>query len=88
MARKDVEHGKFLGRKSGLKPALPIGERAKERSKPDHTVSSARILKRKPIKEVYRNRRSRRHRRSSPENELFLEYKGIRDKSEIPVRDV
>lgn len=52
----------------------PLARPTKDNLKPAKTVSTAAVLKRKPMKEVYRTRI--RHRRRETEHPLFLDYQG------------
>jgi len=52
----------------------PLERPMKDDLKPTKTISTAAILKRKPMKEVYTPKY--RLRRREPEHPLFLDYKG------------
>jgi hypothetical protein len=67
-------HGRTL--KPKLKPSLLITRPAKETKKPQVTVSTSTILRRKPMKEVYGKKHSRRHELRESQHELFLDYQG------------
>jgi len=51
--------------------------RSKELSKPKVTISTAGILKRKPMKEVYPKHQFRKHKKHSDEHDLFLDHHGM-----------
>jgi hypothetical protein len=52
----------------------PLERPMKNDLKPTKTVSTAEVLKRKPMKEVYVSKYKRRYR--EPEHPLFLDFKG------------
>jgi hypothetical protein len=62
--------------KSKLKPSIPIARPVKESTKPRVTISTSNILRRKPMKEVYGKKHSRRHGLPEPQGDLFLDYQG------------
>lgn len=63
--------------KPKLKPSLPITRPpGKETKKPQVTISTSAILRRKPMKEVYGKKLSRRHGMRESQHELYLDYQG------------
>jgi len=70
------KHVQGMTIKPKLKPSLPITRPVKETKKPRATISTSAILRRKPMKEVYGKKHTRRHGMHESQHELFLDYQG------------
>ena len=68
---KRVQGKKSL--KPKLKSNIPI---TRPVTKPQVTISTSNILRRKPMKEIHGKKRSRNHGLPEPQRDLFLDYQG------------
>lgn len=75
MPYRTSKHVQGRALKPELKPSL-VTRPVKEAKKPQATISTSTILRRKPMKEVYGKKHSRRHGMRESQHDLFLDYQG------------